>query len=58
MKPGVEATPEEFIEWSKEKMAGYKRPKEVEFMDTLPLTAVGKVLRRELKRMEMAKRGK
>ncbi|MHA1576280.1 MAG: long-chain-fatty-acid--CoA ligase [Candidatus Thorarchaeota archaeon] len=58
LKPGVEATEEEFIEWAKEKMAGYKRPKEVKFMDTLPLTAVGKVLHRELKKMEMETRGK
>ncbi len=58
LKPGETATEEEFIEWSKEKMAGYKRPKEVEFMEALPMTAVGKVLRRELKKMELDRRNK
>ncbi len=57
LKPGVEATPDEFIEWSKDKMAGYKRPKEVEFVTSLPLTNVGKVLRRELRTKELQKRG-
>jgi long-chain acyl-CoA synthetase len=52
----VTATEDEFIAWAKENMAGYKRPKEVEFVDTLPMTAVGKVLRRELKEAELAKK--
>ena len=56
LKEGVTATDEEFIAWAKENMAGYKRPKEVEFVDTLPMTAVGKVLRRELKEAELAKK--
>ncbi len=57
LKEGVEATPEEFIEWCRERMAGYKRPKEVEFVKVLPLSQVGKVLHRELRRMELEKRG-
>jgi long-chain acyl-CoA synthetase len=57
LKPGVEATPDEFISWAKDKMAGYKRPKEVEIVSALPLTAVGKVLRRELRTKELKKRG-
>ncbi|MHA2302386.1 MAG: AMP-binding protein [Candidatus Thorarchaeota archaeon] len=56
LKEGVTATDEEFIAWAKENMAGYKRPKEVEFVDSLPMTAVGKVLRRELKEAELAKK--
>ncbi|MFW9806166.1 MAG: AMP-binding protein, partial [Candidatus Thorarchaeota archaeon] len=56
LKEGVEATPEEFIAWAKEKMAGYKRPREVEFRDSLPMTQVGKVLRRELREEELAKK--
>jgi len=58
LKPGETATEEEFIKWSKEKMAGYKRPKEVEFRDSLPMTTVGKVLRRELREAELEKMGK
>jgi long-chain acyl-CoA synthetase len=56
LKDGVEATPEEFIAWAKDNMAGYKRPKEVVFVKELPMTAVGKVLRRELKEAELAKK--
>ncbi|MHA2351984.1 MAG: AMP-binding protein [Candidatus Thorarchaeota archaeon] len=56
LKEGETATEDEFIKWSKEKMAGYKRPKEVVFVDSLPMTAVGKVLRRELKEAELAKK--
>ena len=42
-------TPDEIISWSKEKMAAYKYPRAVEFRDSLPATAAGKVLRRLLK---------
>ena len=56
LKQGETATEEEFIAWAKEHMAGYKRPREVEFVETLPMTAVGKVLRRELRDAELAKK--
>jgi long-chain acyl-CoA synthetase len=36
-------------------MAGYKRPKYVEFRGELPMTAVGKILRRQLREEEMEK---
>ncbi|MFW9909399.1 MAG: long-chain fatty acid--CoA ligase [Candidatus Thorarchaeota archaeon] len=58
LKEGETATEDEFITWAKDKMAGYKRPQEVEFVKTLPMTAVGKVLRRELKEAELKKRQK
>ncbi|MFW9931533.1 MAG: long-chain fatty acid--CoA ligase, partial [Candidatus Thorarchaeota archaeon] len=58
LKEGESATEEEFIEWARDKMAGYKRPKEVEFVSSLPLSQVGKVLRRELRDAELKKRGK
>ena len=41
--------PQEIIDWCKEKLAPYKVPKEVELRDSLPMTNVGKVLRRELR---------
>jgi long-chain acyl-CoA synthetase len=56
LKDGVKATPEEFIEWARMKMAGYKRPKEVEFRDSLPLSQIGKVLKRVLREEELQKR--
>ncbi|MGB1402691.1 MAG: AMP-binding protein [Porticoccaceae bacterium] len=43
------------IEFCKEHMAGYKVPKFVEFRDDLPMTNVGKVLRKDLKAEEKAK---
>lgn len=42
-------SPEEMIIWAKEKMAAYKYPREVVFMDALPATSSGKILRRLLK---------
>ena len=34
---------------AKEQMAAYKYPRIVEFVETLPMTATGKILKRELK---------
>jgi long-chain acyl-CoA synthetase len=39
-------------------MAGYKRPREIEIVASLPMTQVGKVLRRELRARELEKRKK
>ena len=47
-RPGVEVTEEELVEWSKKQMAAYKHPRIVEFRDALPMTATGKILKREL----------
>jgi len=41
------------IVFCKKKLAAYKVPKMVEFMDELPKSTVGKVLRRELREMEI-----
>ncbi|MGZ9817238.1 AMP-binding protein [Peribacillus simplex] len=43
---------EEMVIWAKEKMAVYKSPKYVEFLQQLPATSSGKVLRRLLKEPE------
>ena len=40
----------------KENLTGYKIPRHIEFRDELPMTPVGKILRRELKDEEEAKR--
>jgi long-chain acyl-CoA synthetase len=55
LKPGETATVEEVMEFCKENMAGYKRPKQIEFRETLPVSNVGKVLRRVLRDEERAK---
>ena len=40
---------EELIEFSRARLAKYKSPKEIYFIDSLPKSGVGKVLRRELR---------
>ena len=55
LKPGETATEEEIFEFSKEKMAGYKRPRHVEFRESLPVSNVGKVLRRVLRDEDLKK---
>jgi long-chain acyl-CoA synthetase len=47
-KPGAEITEDELVAWGKEQMASYKYPRIVEFRDELPMTATGKILKREL----------
>ena len=42
-------TTEQILDYCKENLTGYKRPKQVEFRDELPKTNVGKILRRELR---------
>jgi len=42
-------TEREIIEWSKERLAGYKYPRKVEFINILPRTSVGKIFRRKLR---------
>ena len=53
LKEGETATEEEIIQWCRDRMAGYKRPRKVEFRDDLPLSTVGKVLRRVIKEEEL-----
>ena len=48
LKEGMTATEEELIAHCAEHLAKYKVPSKVIFRETLPMTAVGKVLRREL----------
>ena len=47
-KPGAQVTEDEIVAWCKENMAAYKYPRIVEFRDELPMTATGKILKREL----------
>ncbi len=46
--PGATVTEDELVVWAKEQMASYKYPRTVEFRDALPMTATGKILKREL----------
>lgn len=48
LKPGASATAEDITKFCDSRLAGYKKPKRVHFMDSLPKTPVGKIARREL----------
>lgn len=51
-KRDASLTEEEVLAHCKENLTGYKRPKIVQFVDELPKTNVGKILRRELRDLE------
>jgi len=54
LRPGRSVTAEELIAFAKERMAAYKYPRQVEFLDEIPKTVTGKLLRRELRTREQA----
>jgi len=58
LKPGTSADEKEILEFCRDKMAGYKRPRSIEIRETLPVSVVGKVLRRVLKEEELKKHRK
>jgi acyl-CoA synthetase (AMP-forming)/AMP-acid ligase II len=49
LKPGSHASEAELIDFCREYIASYKKPKSVEFADSIPKNAFGKVLKRELR---------
>ena len=49
LKDGARASEEEIIRWSKERLAPFKVPKKVHFVDDLPRNASGKILKRKLR---------
>jgi long-chain acyl-CoA synthetase len=49
LRPGQQATAEELIAFCRQQMAAYKYPRQIEFLDELPKTVSGKLLRRELR---------
>ena len=55
-KPGEKLSKEELSAFCKERLAVYKVPKHIEFMAELPKSAVGKILRKELREMDKKKR--
>lgn len=56
LQPGESLDRQEIIDWCKEALVYYKIPAQVEFLDALPRTLVGKVLRRELVRQHLAQK--
>jgi len=49
LRPGMQMTADEVITYCRGQLAAYKAPRAVAFIDSLPKSAVGKVLRRELR---------
>ena len=50
VRPGSALTADELIAFTRERLAGYKLPRSVDFVDELPRTPSGKVLKRELRK--------
>jgi long-chain acyl-CoA synthetase len=48
-RKGTNLNGEELIAWTRDKLAGYKRPRSVDFVDALPRNASGKLLKRKLR---------
>ncbi len=51
LKEGATASDSELIAWCKQKMAAYKYPRIIEIVDGMPMTATGKILKKELRVM-------
>jgi len=56
LQPGKDLGTDAIVEYCRERLAPYKVPREIEFLDELPKSTVLKVLRRELRDRELAKR--
>src|SRR5947207_12772679 len=48
-RPKATVTEDELIAWSREQMAAFKYPRIIEFREALPVSATGKILKRELR---------
>jgi long-chain acyl-CoA synthetase len=49
LKPGMTATEKELIDFCKERLASYKKPKTIDFYDSFPKTATSKIKKAELR---------
>jgi acetyl-CoA synthetase len=60
LKPGVTPTPgleQEIKDFVKTRLAAHEFPREVEFVGELPMTATGKIMRKELRKLEEERKG-
>ena len=57
-RPGAELTEQELIEWSHDRLAGFKRPRSVDFVDAIPRNPSGKILKRQLREPYWADKGR
>ena len=49
LHPDTEASPEQLIEWCRERLARFKCPRSVDVLDALPRNPTGKILKRSLR---------
>ncbi len=56
LKPGRTATEDELTRFCRDRIAAYKSPRSIEFLDELPKTVTGKILRREVRQMQKEQR--
>ena len=49
LRPGMSVSGDELIAFCSERLAGYKKPRSVDFTDELPRDAAGKLLKRKLR---------
>ena len=50
LRPGVQASEQDLIIWSRVRLAAYKCPRTVDFIDALPRNPTGKILKRDLRK--------
>ena len=50
LKQDKKVSEHELIEWTKEHIASYKYPRHIEFLSALPMSATGKILKKELRK--------
>jgi fatty-acyl-CoA synthase len=50
LKPGAKASEDELVEFCRSRLSHYKCPRSIEFLDALPKTGTGKILKRELRK--------
>lgn len=53
-KPGVKVSATDLQSWVKERLASYSYPREITFLEALPMTVTGKVIRKDLKALAIA----
>ena len=50
IKANMSVSTEDLMAWTRERIAGYKYPRHIEFLDALPMSATGKILKKELRK--------
>jgi long-chain acyl-CoA synthetase len=49
VRPGFNVEPDDIVRWAKQRLGGYKYPREVQIVENLPLSPVGKLDRKALR---------